>query len=145
MSFFPADMPRPEPNWDDEEFWRSCAKEKLVFQACAECNTLRHPPGPTCPACLSIRVRWVDGPSTAVVYTFTVIHHPNHPAVESVVPYVVAVVEFPKLPGIRFVTNITDVAPDAVRIGMPVELWWDDIGDDMKIPRFRPSKHGTAA
>jgi hypothetical protein len=31
-----------------------------------------------------------------------------------------------------------------VRIGMPVELWWDDIGDDMKIPRFRPSTNDTA-
>jgi uncharacterized OB-fold protein len=86
----------------------------------------------------------VDGPSTAVVYTFCVVHHANHPAVEPVVPYVVGVVVFPTLPGVRFVTNITDVAPEAVRIGMLVELWWDDIGDDMKVPRFRPSKAGPA-
>jgi uncharacterized OB-fold protein len=86
----------------------------------------------------------VEAPSSAVVYTFCVVHHPNHPAVASRVPYVVGVVEFPSLPGVRLVTNITDVAHSAVRIGMPVSIWWDDIGGGMFVPRFRPAAPSDA-
>lgn len=139
MSYFPAEMPRPESDRDDHEFWSGCAQQQLRFQACAECGTLRHPPRPICHKCHSIVCKWVGAPSTALIYTYCVVHHPNHPALARRVPYVVGVVEFPTLPGVRLVTNITDVQPLDVRIGMKVSLWWDDIGDGLFVPRFRPN------
>lgn len=39
------------------------------------------------------------------------------------------VLTFPDVPGVRLVSNVTDVDPKQVRIGMPVQLWWDAIGD----------------
>ena len=139
MSYFPAEMPRPEPDRDDRDFWTSCAQQQLRFQACAACGTPRHPPRPICHQCQSFAIKWVESGSRAVVYTYCVVHHPNHPALAERVPYIVGVVEFPNLPGIRFVTNITGAAPQDVRIGMAVTLWWDDIGDGQFIPRFRPN------
>ena len=139
MSYFPVDMPGVEPNMDDAQFWEHCRERRLSFQACADCDTLRHPPTPICPNCHSTQVKWVQAPDQAEVYTYTVVHHASHPAVQGRLPYVAALVEFPALPGVRLVTNITDIAPEAVQIGMPVELWWDELEDGLSIPRFRPS------
>jgi uncharacterized OB-fold protein len=144
VSFFPDEMPRPEPDRDDQGFWEACAQRRLCFQACGACGALRHPPRPICYRCHSVETKWVEAPSPAVVYTFCVVHHPNHPAVASRVPYVVGVVEFPSLPGVRLVTNITDIAHSTVRIGMPVSIWWDDIGGGMFVPRFRPAAPSDA-
>ncbi len=140
MSFFPPDMPRPEPNMDDEGFWTRCADQTLCFQACGRCATLRHPPTPICSACHSTDVQWVEAPSEAEVYTFTIVRHANDPAVRSAIPYVGAVVVFPALPGVRLITNVTDIDPGEVKIGMPVSLWWDEIGEGMFIPRFKPER-----
>jgi uncharacterized OB-fold protein len=138
MAYFPPDMPGLEPSIDDAEFWKWCAGKRLRFQACAKCGLLRHPPTPICAGCHSTEIAWVDAPEEAVVYTFTVVHHAGHPAVKPRLPYVIGVVEFPGLPGVRLVTNITDVPPESVHIGMPVRLWWDELEDGMFLPRFRP-------
>lgn len=145
MAYFPNEMPAPEPVMDDAGFWDGCYDRQLRFQGCAGCGQLRHPPTPICANCHSTQVKWFDAPAKASVYSFTVVHHASHPAVVPKLPYVVAVVEFTGLTGIRFVTNITDVAPSDVHIGMDVQLWWDELdgagGDStpMFIPRFRPA------
>lgn len=138
MSTFLADMPLPVPTGDDRGFWAACAEQRLVFQACAECSRLRHPPIPICPSCRSGNIEWRPAPRDAEVYTFSVVHHAAHPAVTAKIPYVIAVVTFPEMPGVRLITNITDCEPRDVRIGMRVSLWWDRVSDTQCLPRFRP-------
>ena len=36
-------------------------------------------------------------------------------------------------------TNIVDTDPAEVRIGLPVELVWEDMGPDLALPRARLS------
>ncbi|MCC2658706.1 MAG: hypothetical protein K0Q76_3814 [Panacagrimonas sp.] len=138
MAWFSPDMPRPSPNMDDAGFWEGCAARRLRFQYCAQCATARHPPTPICPACRGTEVRWQEAPAQAEVYTYTVIHYAAHPAVNVRLPYVAAVVTFAGVDGVRLVSNITDCEASAVKIGMPVQLWWDDLGDGMFVPRFAP-------
>lgn len=138
MAFFNAAMPAPHPNFDDRDFWKHCSDRQLRFQACADCGKARHPPTPVCPHCRSFKVAWQQAAGPAQVYTYTVIHHASHEAVKPNLPYVVGVVTFADVPGVRLVTNITGCDPKAVRIGMPVALWWDDIGEGMHVPRFKP-------
>ena len=138
MAYFPDTMPRPVPTMDDAGFWNACRERRLCFQACAECGAARHPPTPVCPHCRSTQMKWLEAPGEAEVYTFTVVHHASHPAVKARLPYVGAVVVFVGLPGIRLVTNIVGCSPTNVHIGDKVELAWDDIGDGMFLPRFRP-------
>lgn len=85
-------------------------------------------------------MKWIDAPARAEVFTFNVIHHASHPAVSGRLPYVGALIAFPDLPGVRLVSNLTDCASSEVRIGMHVELWWDDIGSGLFLPRFRPAR-----
>jgi uncharacterized protein len=143
MSFFPADMPRPDPDYDDKGFWKNCSEKRLCFQACGDCGALRHPPTPICHACHSVDVKWTQAPTTGVIYSYNVVHHAGHAAVETVLPYVGALVEFEGCAGVRLITNVTDVDPGMMAIGMRVQLWWDDIGEDMFIPRFKPAGSGN--
>lgn len=139
MAYFPQDMPRPEPDWDDRDYWMHCAERHLRFQSCAACGVVRHPPRPMCATCNSTGVAWVDAPEEGIVYSYNVVHYVSHPAVAERVPYVGAIVEFPSIPDVRLVTNVTDVEPKQMTVGMAVRLWWDDIGEGMHIPRFRPA------
>ena len=40
----------------------------------------------------------------------------------------------------RLLTNIVGCAPDAVRIGMPVEVVFEDVTPEMTLPKFKPSR-----
>ena len=145
MSYFLQDMPRPEPNMDEEGFWQHCAQRKLVFQACVACGSPRHPPTPVCWKCRSTKHKWVEVAGEGEVFSYTEVHHALHDAVLERVPYAVVLVSFPELPGPRLVSNLTDVDLAMVHIGMKVTLWWDDIGDGMYLPRVHAAGQGGSA
>jgi len=73
---------------------------------------------------------------TGTVYSFVVVRRAFHPAWEGDVPYVVAIVELEEGPHIM--TNVTDVDPDLVAIGMPVQVWFEQASDGIALPKFRP-------
>ncbi|MER6633568.1 bifunctional MaoC family dehydratase N-terminal/OB-fold nucleic acid binding domain-containing protein [Streptomyces sp. NPDC000987] len=126
--------PRPALNRDNT-FWFEAAKEhRLVIQRCVSCGTLRHPPGPCCPHCGSFAWDTVRASGRGRVHSFTVNHHPRHPAFDY--PLVVAVVELAE--GTRLITNLTGVAPEDVTVDMPVALDWLDADPDLSLPVFRP-------
>ncbi|WP_141582218.1 bifunctional MaoC family dehydratase N-terminal/OB-fold nucleic acid binding domain-containing protein [Actinomadura sp. WMMA1423] len=127
--------PRPAINLDNA-FWFEAAREhRLVIQRCADCKSLRHPPGPCCPQCGSFEWDTVQASGDGHVYSYVVNHHPRHPAFEY--PLVVAVVELAE--GTRLIANMTGVAPEDVEIGMPVVLDWIDPDPDLSLPAFRPA------
>jgi uncharacterized OB-fold protein len=51
--------------------------------------------------------------------------------------YVLGLVSLEEQPDVRLTTNLVDVEPDAVRIGMPVEVVFED-HDPIFLPLFRP-------
>jgi uncharacterized OB-fold protein len=38
---------------------------------------------------------------------------------------------------VRMVTWLTDVKPDDLKLGMPVEVVFDDVTSDVTLPKFR--------
>lgn len=134
----PQDMPAPAVTRETLPFWQAAAEHRLVVQACAGCGTVRHPPGPTCPACRSLAHRWNQVGGSGVVYTYTVVHQAFLPSLAAFVPYVVAAVQLDDAPAVRLVSNVVDVDPARVHVGMPVELAWDDVRPGLALPRFRP-------
>jgi len=55
------------------------------------------------------------------------------------VPYIIAIVELEG--GARIPTNLVGIDPDPekIEVGMPVEVTFDDVTDDVTLPRFRPA------
>jgi uncharacterized OB-fold protein len=120
-------------------FWTGGAQRQLLILWCGTCERWAHPPRQTCPGCAgALAPRAVSGRGT--VFTFTINHHAFNPAVP--VPYVIAIVELEEQRGLRFTTNIVGCDPEAVRIGMPVQVDFESAGE-VWVPVFRPA--GRAA
>jgi uncharacterized OB-fold protein len=118
----------------NEGWWRAAAEHRLVVQQCTACGAHHHPPRPMCPACRSLALQWVDAAGTGTVYSYALLHHPQHPAFEY--PVVAVLVDLDE--GVRIVSNLVDVTPDEVRIGMPVVIDFDAAADGFAVPVFRP-------
>ena len=46
--------------------------------------------------------------------------------------------------GVRMMSNLVDVTPDPqhVRVGLPVEVVYDDVTPEIALPKFRPTSDG---
>lgn len=130
--------PRPAISPDTEFFWEGARRGELLIQRCTACSTLRHPSRPMCGECSSLDWDTVRATGRGEVYSFTVHHHPPVPGFE--IPYVVALIQLEE--GTRIVSNVVGIAPDEVRIGMPVEVDFQTFTDDLTLPLFRPRTVG---
>jgi hypothetical protein len=88
-----------------------------------------------CPNCGSWNAEWARLSGKGKVYTYVVAHQPFHPAFASDAPYAVAIVELEE--GVRLMSNIVDCEPDDMYIGMPVEVVYDDVTEEVTLPRFK--------
>jgi uncharacterized OB-fold protein len=70
------------------------------------------------------------------VYTWTVVHQAFVPGLADRLPYVVAAVDLDGGGGARLVSNLVDVDPAGIRVGMRVEVVWEDMGPELSLPRF---------
>ena len=89
-----------------------------------------------CGECRSLEWDAVVSCGRGTINSFTVLHHPQFPGFEY--PFIAALVELEE--GTRLVSNVVDVAPEDVYIGMPVEAFVDQVDDEMKMPLFRPAE-----
>lgn len=131
MSF----QPLPVVTDDSAAFWEGGADGVLNIHRCRACGTWFHPPTPVCPECLSIDVGPEATSGRATVQGFTVNVQPWAPGME--VPYVLAVVSVDDAPGVHLTTRLLDVAPEAVSVGLPLEVTFMQ-ADDVYLPLFRP-------
>jgi uncharacterized OB-fold protein len=134
-----ADYKKPLPRIDEESrgYWEALARHELYFQRCRGCGTKRFPPRAVCPVCLSSDTEWVRASGRGTVYSFTVTNQNQAPGFRESLPYVLAVVELEEGP--RLMTNIVGCAPDDVRIGMPVEIEYDDVTAEVTLAKFKPA------
>ncbi len=127
----------PPPITDlNRAFWTGGAEGALRIGRCASCQQWAHPMGAECGQCGGVLVpQPVSGRGT--VFTFTINRHPYNPAVP--LPYVIAIVELVEQVGLRFTTDLVDVAVDEVYIGMPVVVTFEQAGEAW-VPLFRPDR-----
>jgi uncharacterized OB-fold protein len=117
-----------------EPFWQAAKDRRLAAPRCGACGHFRLPPTPYCPECQSPKVDWVDLSGRATVYSFAVVHgFPGLPDI-TLVP---VVVDLPDAPGARLVSNVIGIEPDAVAIGMELEVDFHPINDGWLLPVFR--------
>jgi uncharacterized OB-fold protein len=126
--------PLPVPTPETQDFWDGTAVGELRLQRCRACNRTYFPPQPFCPACSGDDVEIVQSSGRGSLASY-VITHRAAPGFEA--PYVIAVVELEEGP--RLLTNIVGVEPDpdALPLGLPLEVVFDVVGD-IVLPMFRP-------
>ena len=125
--------PRPPINRDNAFFWDGVEAGELRIQRCAGCGALRHPPRPMCGSCRSTAFDLVVSRGRGTIYSYAVHHHPPLPGIE--LPLVVILVELEE--GVRLVSSLAEASPEAVAIGLPVEVVFTAVDDDLTLPLFR--------
>ncbi len=126
--------PRPGISRDTRFFWDGLEAGELRIQRCEGCSALHHPPMVRCPACGSYDLGYQVSTGRGVVYSFVEPCHPRIPAFDY--PYVVGLIELEE--GTRLITNVVDIDPDKVEVGMPVELTMQKPDPELTLPMFRP-------
>ena len=90
-----------------------------------------------CTLCLSTDLEWREASGRGRVYAATISYRAPDQAFRAEVPYVIALIDLEEGP--RMMSNVTDCDPGDVRIGDEVEVWFEDVSEDIAIPRFRLS------
>ena len=111
-----------------------CKDNKLLIQRCGGCGELRHPPRPMCPNCRSLESEAIASSGRGTVYSYVMPHQPRFPFFDY--PYVVALIELEE--GVRIVSNLTDIDPAKVTVGMPVQVYFQSFDNDLVLHQFRP-------
>ena len=135
-----TDVPQwltPHPTPEDAEFWEGAHRGELRIQRCNACGLYQHYARMLCAHCGSLEVEWVTASGRGTVHSFTVIRQNGVPPFNGLVPFVVALVELEE-PGARVLATMPECAPDAARIGMPVEAAFRAAGDTYGLVDFRP-------
>jgi uncharacterized OB-fold protein len=127
--------PRPGLTHDNRFFFEAANQRRLLIQRCAACNTLRHPPQPRCDRCGAYDWDTVEASGRGTVYSYVVNHHPQIPAFDYPLP--IGLIELEE--GTRLVAQLVDCAPEAVVVGMVVEVTWLDDDPEQVLPAFRPA------
>ena len=129
--------PLPIITDDNRDYWEYCKKHEFRMQRCKSCGHLRFPVSFLCPKCYSTNADWERLSGRGEVYSYVVYRMPYHPAYRDDIPYTVAFVQLAEGP--RMESNLTGVAPEDVKVGLPVELYFDDVTADVSLPKFRPA------
>jgi uncharacterized OB-fold protein len=130
--------PIPEIQPWTEGFWKGTKQHKLLIQECQDCKAKIFYPKKVCSECWSPNLGWIEANGKGKVYTFTVMLDMVEPKFWGDIPYVLAMVDLEE--GIRMMTRVVNCEPEEVRIGMPVEVVFEDINDQCALPFFQPTK-----
>jgi uncharacterized OB-fold protein len=136
MSEYSGPIPVATP--ETHPFWEAARRHELRLPRCRACGRHFFYPRAACPHCLSADVEWQRVSGRGTLHTFTVVHRGqrNFPLAT---PYVIAIVELAEGP--RLMTNLVGIEPDAakIRIGLPVEVVFQDVSAEIALPHFRPA------
>jgi uncharacterized protein len=127
----------PQVTSELKPFFDAAREHKLAVQKCDNCGVLRFPAAPLCLACDSEKASWVPVSGRGEVFSFTIMHRAYHPAIK--VPYTLAVIELKE--GAKMTSNVIDIEPAKVKCGMPVEVVFEKLNDEVTLPKFRPAAH----
>ncbi len=142
-TIMPEDWTVPALDQRNEAFFTS---GRILLQSCAACGTVQHPPEDVCHRCQGVDFELRESQGTGSVHSYTVIHHPAHPALADSLPYAVALVSLDDFPGVRITGNILNLAPERVSIGLRVRAVWEEVidpeGRKLQLPQWEPAKTG---
>jgi len=127
----------PTPDFDTQPFWDAARARRLIIQHCADCGRHQFYPRPFCAHCWGARVDWVEANGRATLYTYSVVHQNDLPPFPERVPYVAAVVDLDEGP--RMMTDVVDCDVEALAVGMPLEVTYRELHEDITVPVFRPA------
>ena len=127
----PAITPEMRP------FFEAAKRHELRVQRCTSCRVQRFPARAICSNCLSTDAEWVAVSGRGEIFSFNIMHQVYHPGFATEVPYAVVIVKLAE--GAKMLSNLVGVPPSDVRIGQPVRVVFEDVSDEVTLPKFVPA------
>ena len=115
-----------------------------MLQKCGQCSTFNFHPKPWCIECGSRELAWTDAKPRGTVYSHTVSRSVamNYQGWQGDLPVVLCLVDLDD--GARMYAQVTDCKPEDIKVGMRVEVHFEDISPEAGIPKFRPLRRSSA-
>ena len=129
----------PKPGPADRPFWAAAKRHQLVLPRCGDCRNVWFPPYACCPRCLSANVEWITASGKGSLYGWIEMYKAYLPAFADKIPYNVVLVRLEEGP-LMFGT-LVDTAWEEMRADMPVVVEFEDVTEEISLPRFRANKH----
>lgn len=132
--------PLPDPIAETQPYWDGCKRHELLIQKCDQCGKFQFYPRSFCTnrECQSTSLTFQKVSGKGSIYTYSINYRPA-PGFNGETPYVVALVELEGTGGVRMMTNVINVDPQQVKVNMPVEVVFDDVTEEITLPKFRPA------
>lgn len=108
------------PTAANRSFWEGAGRSELLVLRCQVCGFLAHPSPDRCPRCAARALVPERMSGAGTVYSFTIVRRAFHPGFAPEIPYVVALVELPEQAALRVISQVVNIAPEAVTIGLAV-------------------------
>ena len=120
-------------------YWQKAKDHELWLRNCNDCGNAYFYPRDISPCCFSRNTEWRQASGKATLYTYAIVHRAPHMGFVGDVPFVTAMVELEEGPIMPTNIVIDDPTPENLQIGMALEVVFEDITDDIALPKFKPA------
>jgi uncharacterized protein len=124
-------------------FWESLKAKAVQVQRCDNCGAYLYIPKDICNHCHSEQLTWTPISGHGEVYTYTVVRRAPTPAYAEDAPYTLVHVTMDE--GFRMIAKLNGVAPEDVRIGMPVHITYQEVTPEWTLMEFEPAPAAAGA
>lgn len=121
----------PAVTIESKPFFDAAEQGKFLIKRCTACGEAHWYPRTICPFCHSDQTVWEESPGEGVVYSFSIMR--KSPSG----PYALAYVTLNEGPNV--LTNIVDIAPDDLKIGLKVKVKLQPTEGGPPVPVFVPA------
>ena len=131
----------PLPDVDDpvmRPFWDGARAGKLMLQREPTTGIVHWPPKPAYWKSGG-RLEWVEASGRGEVYSWVVGYEPFLPAFRHLLPLIMVLVQVEEGP--RLVGYMVDARPDAMRFGMPVQVVFERLTEQITLPVWKPMRY----
>ncbi|GLE50910.1 Zn-ribbon domain-containing OB-fold protein [Mycobacterium montefiorense] len=130
-------LPTAEPTPVSQPFWDGLAQRRILVQYSPSLQRYVFYPRVLAPGTLADDLEWREIDGAGTLYTYTVARRPTGPPWANAVPQLLAVVQWDAGP--RLSTELVDVDPNDIRIGMRVAPVFYDLPEaGITLLKYRP-------
>ncbi|MDB5445244.1 MAG: hypothetical protein JWQ97_561 [Phenylobacterium sp.] len=130
--------PLPLPDELTEGFWEGVRAHELRIQRCQACRYWNHVPTIACYSCGSEDLAFEPVSGRGTVHSWTVLHDSPGPGFRNMLPVIVGVVELEEQDRLFITTNLLNADPGRLKLGMPVEVIYEELTPECVLPQFQP-------
>ncbi len=142
----PYERPWPNVDHDNEGFWEGLRNHRLLLWQCRQCGAWywprafcqKHENEPW-----AENIQLAEASGRGKVFAFNIHHWSFHPGFKDLIPYVYALVELEEGPLLS--SMLVDIDPPAMKVGMRVEIVYEDHPNEgFTLPLFKPAEAAHA-